>query len=116
MLAAVGMASYHEAVSAQAPRFSLVELALSAMTVLYGGLLGVFALAFASRRRGSDRSAVAGLVAGSLVGLGLFLHPIALGHTVIAWTWWVPMGAAVSLFVACLRPRRQARHGPDVQV
>ncbi len=106
MGAAVGMSLYERALSGAAgPGLSLVELALSAMTILYGGLLGVFGLGFVSRTRGNDASAIAGLAAGGLTGLLLFLHPLLLGETWIAWTWWVPIGATVSLAVAASSSR-----------
>ena len=82
------------------------------MTILYGGLLGVFALGFASRARGSDRSGVLGLAAGAGVGALLFLHPIALGEVVVAWPWWIPIAGGVALGVAACAPRslRHAAH------
>ncbi len=36
---------------------------------------------------------VLGLVIGSLMGLALFLHPVILGETLIAWTYWIPIAA-----------------------
>ena len=104
ILAAIGMAAYQRALAsadtAAGAAFSLVDLALSAMTILYGGLLGVFALAIGARRRGSDGSAVAGLAVGSLAGTALFLHPLFIGRTLIAWPWWIPLGAGLALLVA----------------
>ncbi len=107
--AALVMAAYHAALSesGSAGGTSLVEVALSAMTILYGGLLGVFALGFLSRSRGSDRSAVCGLLSGALVGVALFVHPIALGRIVIAWTWWIPISGSVALGIAALSKRRK---------
>jgi Na+/proline symporter len=113
--AALAMAAYHEALTASAEDgagpLSLVEFALSAMTILYGGLLGVFAVAVLGRG-GNAAGAVAGLVAGSLVGLALFLHPLLLGSTLLAWTWWIPLAAGVSaaftLGVPHLFPSRSA--------
>jgi SSS family solute:Na+ symporter len=108
------MSAYHASLSgapAEGPALSLVELALSAMTILYGGLLGVFGLGFLWRRRGSDRSAVAGLAGGGIVGLALFLHPVVLGRTAIAWTWWIPLGAAVAFAIAAIAPRAGAAPG-----
>ncbi|MCP4003436.1 MAG: sodium/solute symporter [bacterium] len=108
-VAAVGMAAYQRAISGAEGGLNLVEFALSAMTILYGGLLGVFGLGFVWRQRGNDASAVAGLAAGSFVGLCLFLHPIVLGKVWLAWTFWVPLGAATAFGVAALaRARRPA--------
>jgi Na+/proline symporter len=114
LVTALAIARYHAATTegsgVAATGFGLVGLALSAMTILYGGLLGVFALALLGKRRGSDGSAVAGLVAGGLVGAALFLHPLVVGDrggVSIAWAWWIPISAAVAFGVAALaeRPR-----------
>ena len=99
--AALAMAAYHRALPAAgdngAPTLSLVEFALSSMTILYGGLLGVFAWGLSHPRPSADGSGIAGLAAGSAVGLVLFLHPIALGQTFVAWPWWIPLGAAFAI-------------------
>jgi len=115
LVTALAIAYYYAALTqgsaAAAPTgFGLVDLALSAMTILYGGLLGVFALALLGRRRGSDASAVAGLIAGGLVGAALFLHPLFAGdqgRALIAWAWWIPISAAVALGVGALGRRLQ---------
>ncbi|UCE87593.1 MAG: hypothetical protein JSU66_07745, partial [Deltaproteobacteria bacterium] len=113
MVAALAMSAYQRALADAAagapgaPAFSLVDLALSAMTIVYGGLLGVFALGMANRHRGSDASAVAGLCVGGLVGAALFVHPLVAGRTLIAWPWWIPLAALASLLVAAIpRPER----------
>ena len=121
---ALAMAAYHRALAngaagAAAP-LSLVEFALSSMTILYGGLLGVFAWAIARPVPASSRdiSGIVGLGAGAAVGLVLFLHPIALGRTSIAWPWWIPLAALCSLISIALvdaigrrRVRSRARLG-----
>lgn len=113
VVSALAMGAYHQALSkVEGP--SLVEFALSAMTILYGGLLGVFGVAILAPGRGSEGSAVAGLATGAAVGLALFLHPIALGQTWLAWTWWIPVsaGAAASVTWFGVRtPRRIGRMG-----
>ncbi len=101
--AALLMASYHQNLRASGSLPSLVEFALSSMSILYGGLLGVFARGLLVRRKGDDRAAVAGLVVGSVVGLALFLHPMLFGETLIAWTFWIPIAAAFSFAVAHTR-------------
>jgi Na+/proline symporter len=110
LASALAIAAYHESMIAAstvggAPRFRLVDLALSAMTVLYGGLLGIFGLAVAARRRGSDTSVPIGLAVGAAVGLGLFLHPLLWGETLIAWPWWIPISASISFATAALGHR-----------
>ncbi|MBW2390810.1 MAG: hypothetical protein JRG89_20600, partial [Deltaproteobacteria bacterium] len=94
--AALAMASYHESLRADAAGLNLVEFALSSMSILYGGLLGVFARGLLQRQPGDDRAAVAGLGVGSLIGLALFLHPAIFGETLIAWTYWIPIAATCS--------------------
>jgi len=110
LASALAIAAYHESMTAastvsEAPRFRLVDLALSAMTVLYGGLLGIFGLAVTARRRGSDTSVPIGLAVGAAVGLGLFLHPLLWGETLIAWPWWIPISASISFATAALGHR-----------
>ncbi len=101
VVAALAMASYH-AELAEGAGPSLVEFALSAMTILYGGLLGVFAIAVLAPGVGSERSAVAGLATGAVLGLALFLHPIVLVETLLAWTWWIPVSATAAATVTLL--------------
>jgi hypothetical protein len=99
--AALGMASLHaslqtQAAQAQSSGPSLIEFALSSMTMLYGGLLGVFALAVFTDRRLSDRGGQLGLAVGALAGIALFLHESALGELWVAWAWWIPISASLS--------------------
>ncbi|MDJ0869933.1 MAG: hypothetical protein QNK03_27825 [Myxococcota bacterium] len=107
--AALAMAAYHRATSAanEAGGFGLVQVALSAMTVLYGGLLGVFGFAVLSKRRVPDGTALAALAVGAAAGIALFLHPVLLGRTWIAWAWWIPIAAAgaVTVLAAGARAR-----------
>ena len=100
VVSALAMGGYHGAL-AEGSGPSLVEFALSAMTILYGGLLGVFAVAVLAPGVGSERSAVAGLATGAVLGLSLFVHPIVLGETWLAWTWWIPVSATVAAAVTC---------------
>jgi len=108
IVSALGMAKYHAMLSAQGVGLNLVEFALSSMTILYGGLLGIFALGIAGRRRGSPTSVVAGLAVGSIIGLILFLHPLLLGQTWIAWPWWIPISALCAGSIAALGIARPA--------
>ena len=111
VVAAAGIAAYHAALeSAPGPgALSLVELALSSMTVLYGGLLAVFAVGWASREPRGDRPGLVGLAVGAGVGLALFLHPIFAGRVVVAWPWWIPISSLISsvAVMACGRARRR---------
>jgi SSS family transporter len=119
--AAIWMASVHGDLQQQAEGSgragpSLVEFALSSMTILYGGLLGVFALGIFGGKRRSDAGGVAGLIAGAAVGLCLFLHEPLLGRSWIAWPWWIPISASASWCTAWLVAGaidRKAGRGPD---
>jgi len=113
ILAALWMASIHSGLQRQAVQSgsvgpSLVEFALSSMTILYGGLLGVFARAIFGREARSDLAGAAGLVTGALAGLVLFLHEPWFGERFIAWPWWIPISATLAWCVAGLRTRRVA--------
>ena len=99
--AALVMALYHAQLKAEGTLPTLVEFALSSMSILYGGLLGIFARGVLFKIPGNDRAAVAGLLVGSAVGLMLFLHPAIFGETLIAWTYWIPISATCSFTIAC---------------
>jgi SSS family transporter len=104
MAAAFAMAAYWRALQAgspgHAPPLDLVQFALSAMSIVYGGLLGVFAVAWLRDETGTAGATLAGLAAGTLLGALLFLQPILLGQTWVAWPWWIPMSACVSAAIA----------------
>ena len=105
-LTALAMAAYQDALAGRPGALpNLVEFALSAMSVLYGGLLGVFAVGFLSQRRGSDRGAVLGLALGGLIGLALFLQPLVTGEPWVAWGFRIPLAATATAAVLLLRPR-----------
>lgn len=104
--AALGMAAIHadlqrQAVGSGGAGPSLVEFALSSMTILYGGLLGVFSLAIFGRRARSEAGGVAGLAVGASIGLCLFLHEPVLGRCWIAWPWWIPISATLAGCATC---------------
>jgi len=108
-LAALGMAAYQGALVAEGVELpSLVEFALSAMGVLYGGLLGVFAVGFLAPSRGDEWSSLAGLAAGSAIGLGLFLEPLVSGAASLAWGYRIPFAAAVTALIVVARPARRS--------
>ena len=105
------MAEYHALITrdSETTALNLVEFALASMSIVYGGLLGVFAVALLTRSRGTAQSAIAGLVAGGSTGLLLFLQPVWLGETRLAWTWWIPVSGALAFAVTASRSR--ARQG-----
>ena len=104
--AALAMSSYHGHVQRSGGGLSLVEFALSSMTILYGGLLGVFARAILLRTPARDGLGVLGLAVGGGIGLLLFLHPLLLGETRIAWTWWIPISATASFAISAIPASR----------
>ncbi|MCK6448574.1 MAG: hypothetical protein L6Q99_19455 [Planctomycetes bacterium] len=92
-------------------RVDLIDLALSAMTILYGGILGTFLVALLFERRGSDLSTVVGLGAGVLVGaVGFFQKDLfGLESAVLDWAYTIPLAACATLAVAaCGRRERPA--------
>lgn len=71
-----------------------VEVALAAASMVYGGLLGVFALGVLAPRVG-QREAVAGLLCGVTVVAAVWLW----GREAVAWPWFTPLGLATALAV-----------------
>jgi solute:Na+ symporter, SSS family len=108
ILAAVGL---FFAVWARGEKKALLDIALSAMTIVYGGILGTFLTALVLRRRGSDVSAVAGLFCGVACGvIGFFQGSIARALGVawepIAWPWQLLFSTLVTILVASTGRRR----------
>lgn len=71
-----------------------VEVALAAASMVYGGLLGVFALGVLAPRVGQSM-AIAGLVSGVSVVAAVWLW----GREAVAWPWFTPLGLATALAV-----------------
>jgi SSS family transporter len=85
----------------------VVEIGLSIASVLWGPMLGVFLLGTVTRRA-NERGTIAGMAAGVVVNLLLWIQPHAMviplpGHIIlipkIAWTWWVLIGSLVTCAV-----------------
>ena len=85
----------------------VVEAGLSIASILSGAMLGVFLLGSLSHRT-TENGATAGMFAGVVVNLLLWLQPHDLvcsffGHSFtlpkIAWTWWVLVGSVVTVVV-----------------
>ena len=93
VVGAIGFAAYKR--SFPDPDLSLVQVALAAMSVVYGALLGVFGCGFLTGR-GNSASAVVALAVGSAVGITLFFLGSTLG---IAWVWRIPISAGLSFAI-----------------
>ncbi len=72
-----------------------VEAALGIASMVYGGLLGAFALAlFAPGARARD--VVPAIAAGIAAVAALWVHGRVTGSPLVAWPWFVPIGTAVT--------------------
>ena len=83
-----------------------VEVSLGIASVVYGGLLGAFALARFSRRA-TGRSVRVGIVAGILSVTAIWVF----ARAALAWPWFVPIGAAVTVTIGLLLAGRGTRGG-----
>ena len=74
-----------------------VEVALAVASIVYGGLLGAFALG-ALTERVSERGAVVGMT----VGIGTVVAIWSLARDALAWPWFVLVGMTVTMLVGSL--------------
>lgn len=81
--------------AAAAPRAAAVEVALAAASMLYGGLLGAFALGVLFRNVGQG-GAMAGMTAGVATVVALW------AGDVVAWPWFVLVGLVATMGVGRL--------------
>ena len=72
---------------------SAVEVALGVASLVYGGLLGAFALGVFTKRPGQ-----AAVIIGVAVGIGT----VTLMRDLMAWPWYVLVGASVTFVVGSL--------------
>jgi len=79
---------------------SAVEVALAIASLVYGGLLGAFALGVLSKRA-DTRSVILGMA----VGIGTVSAIWLFARTAIAWPWFVPIGSATTVAVGWLAGR-----------
>ena len=84
-----------------------VEVALGIASLVYGGLLGGFALARFSRRATSGSARL-----GIAVGIASVTCVWVFARAAVAWPWFVLIGAAVTVAVGLLGGRRRA---PDAR-
>jgi SSS family transporter len=114
MAAAWAMSAYWNALQSSAgdaPPLDLVQFALSAMSILYGGLLGVFVVAWLQPDVGRAGATLGGLAAGAATGVALFLQPLVFDQVVVAWPWWIPISACTSGGIAWLGERKHGAGG-----
>jgi solute:Na+ symporter, SSS family len=85
----------------------LIDIALSAMTILYGGILGGFLTALLFPGRGNDRSVPLAMAVGVLAGALLFFHKELLGlpHKVLEWPWSILITTLLTVALASLGRR-----------
>jgi hypothetical protein len=86
----------------------LVQLALSAMTILYPGILGAFLVALFLNTRGNDTSVPLGMLTGVLFGTVFFFQKqilIPLGLPELAWPWTMSIATLAAVFVASMGSR-----------
>ena len=105
--AALLFVPYERIASAGTEGFNLVKLALSAMMIVYGGLLGAFLVALLTPGRGTDRSVLTGMIGGGLTGLLLFLQPNYLDEVAVNYLWWIIIGTLVSFALGAAVPRKR---------
>jgi len=93
---------------AQGSSTDLVQIALNAMTILYGGILGAFLVALFAARRGSDASVPLGMFAGVACGATLFFQEKWFGSLFLSWPWSMCLSTLVAfgVGVAARRPVR----------
>jgi len=84
----------------------LVQIALGAMTILYGGILGAFLVALFAARRGSDASVPLGMLAGVASGSVLFFQDKLFGQRFLEWPWCLCLSTLLAAGVGLLAPRR----------
>lgn len=77
-----------------------VEVALAIASIVYGGLLGAFALAIGMPRADS-RSVVLGMAA----GIGTVTLIWAFASAQVAWPWFVPIGAVITFAMGTITGR-----------
>jgi len=90
----------------QSSGLNLVDFAMGIMCFAYSGMLGVFLTAIFTKR-GNQVSVMMALAVGALVILPLMFQKEIFGQTFIAWTWWCPIGGAISTLICCLGKRKE---------
>ncbi len=90
---------------------SIVDRVLAVAGFTTGLILGLFLLG-RMRRPVSSAAAIAGLIAGFLAVLAVWL-PSTWGNPILAWPWFAPVGAGTTVGVALLVSAFSGSHGPS---
>lgn len=84
----------------------LLEEAFGWVSLIFGGLLGIFLLGVTTKRRGRDRRNVAAMLSSVAILVALKYTQEHTGITWIAWPWWVVIGAGWTYVVgACFQTK-----------
>jgi hypothetical protein len=92
------------------PKQSVVELVLSIAGVTTGLVLGLFLLG-SLLVRVSSTAAIAGFVVGAGSVAAVWI-PGALGHVLLAWPWFAPLGAGSTVLTALAVNQLLRQNGP----
>ncbi len=76
--------------------------------LIFGGMLGVFLLAVATKNRGNDRVNAAAMLSSVALLVGIKLAQERYEVVYIAWPWWVVMGTAWTFGVSICFPTKRA--------
>lgn len=91
----------------------LVQIALGAMTILYGAILGVFLLALMFGKRIRDGSSILALALGVALGAFFFFYrtknAAGTAEPLMAWVWSMPITIGTTMLVGLLLSPRQPR-------
>jgi Na+/proline symporter len=87
-----------------------IEVALGIASIVYGGLLGGFALAILAPRA-RQAHAIAGIASGVATVTVIWL----LARAEVAWPWFVPIGTAVTFAVGWTLSRFGGGRTPDTR-
>jgi SSS family transporter len=78
---------------------NVVDLALGIASILYGGILAMFLIPFLQWKL-DDKGFIYSLFSGVLTVGGIWLYQLFSKETILAWTFFIPLGMSVSLLVA----------------
>jgi Na+/proline symporter len=77
------------------------------VSLVFGGMLGIFLLGVTTRTRGNDRFNVLAMLSSVVLLVGIMLVQQWLTKVYIAWPWWIVLGTVWTYFVAAAAPTRR---------